>query len=65
MDYGAFIRVKFHFIFRFPLLQGVKVILKCARVGSVGNVSVKKTIVGEETDAGARREVPMDIIYIN
>ena len=57
--------MKFHFIFRFPLLQGVKVFLKCARVGSVGYISVKKTIVGEETDASARREVPMNIIYVN
>ena len=42
-----------------------KVVLKCTRVGSIGYVSVKETIVGEETDAGARREVPMIVIYVN
>ena len=39
--------------------------MKCARLGSVRYVSVKETIDCEKTDAGARREVPMNAIYVN
>ena len=53
------------FYFQIPTAPRCSGLLKCARLGSVRYVSVKETIDCEKTDAGARREVPMNAIYVN
>ena len=42
--------VKFHFVVRFPALQGIKIFLEGLRVGDVCDFTVQKTVVGKEAD---------------
>ena len=61
----AFIGVKFHSSFRFPVLKSVEIILENFSVIYCFNLSVEQAIVSEKTNMGTWSEPVTNVININ
>ena len=61
----TFVGVKLHFVFGFPLLEGVEVFLKSQSVGWISNGSIEEAVVSKEADFSARREILVYVIYVD
>ena len=57
--------VKFHFVVRFPALQGIKIFLEGLRVGDVCDFTIQKVVVSKKADFGEGEEIFVYVVYVD
>ena len=57
--------VKFHFVVRFPALQGIKIFLEGLRVRDVCDFTIQKAVVSKKADFVAGEEIFVHVVYVD